>query len=358
KISCRANPMVTDNKMTKMCSITAAASSSPMLLPIRTASALASSLASLSSSRTNRDSVSVASETSSPTECSVLLVAPGTSAPGLSTIVGVPFSRSEHANDPPHPRTSPHVHVSHGTQNIILLSTHSGEWARRPVPERRTGRRFCSSTQSVALAYRSAALLWQLFGDHVHDRGVGEGRGVPHVPVLGGGQQAGGFGDRAEGATDVVTQLLEEFVGNTLLAPTEDDEADDRLACDLVGGTDHRGLGDPGMGHQGGLHFGGGDVVARDEHDVVHATEQPKVAVLVLLGTVTGEVEAGELGPVGLLVALLIAPDAAKHGGPGFTDDQEPAALAGRDALALIVDDVGDDTGNTAHRRAGLTRGH
>src|SRR5699024_7558137 len=370
-------PMVTDNKMTKMCSITAAASSSPMLLPIRTASALASSLASLSSSRTNRDSVSVASETSSPTECSVLLVAPGTSAPGLSTIVGVPFSRSEHANDPPHPRTSPHVHVSHGTQNIILLSTHSGEWARRPVPERGTGRRFCSSTQSVALAYRSAALLWQLFGDHVHDRGVGEGRGVPHVPVLGDvpqqashdlagaglgqlghSQQAGGFGDRAEGATEVVTQLLEEFVGNTLLAPTEDDEADDRLACDLVGGTDHRGLGDSGMGHQGGLHFGGGDVVARDEHDVVHATEQPKVAVLVLLGTVTGEVEAGELGPVGLLVALLIAPDAAKHGGPGFTDDQDPAALAGRDALALIVDDVGDDTGNTAHRRAGLTRGH
>src|SRR5699024_10352435 len=109
---------------------------------------------------------------------------------------------------------------------------------------------------------------------------------------------------------------------------------------------------------QGGLHFGGGDVVARDEHDVVHATEQPKVAVLVLLGTVTGEVEAGELGPVGLLVALLIAPDAAKHGGQGFTDDQEPAAFAGRDALALIVDDVGDDTGNTTHRRAGFARGH
>src|SRR5699024_9354232 len=134
--------------------------------------------------------------------------------------------RSEHANDPPHPRTSPHVHVSHGTQNTILLSTHSSEWARRPVPEEGTGRRFCSSTQSVALAYRSAALLWQLLGDHVHERGVGEGRGVPHVPVLGDvsqqashdlagaglgqlghSQQAGGFGDRPEGATDVVTQL-------------------------------------------------------------------------------------------------------------------------------------------------------
>src|SRR5690606_17137672 len=52
-----------------------------------------------------------------------------------------------------------------------------------------------------------------------------------------------------------------------------------------------------GVGDEGGFDFGGGDVVAGDEHDVVDAAEEPVVAVGVAFGAVAGEVVAGEAGP-------------------------------------------------------------
>jgi hypothetical protein len=55
---------------------------------------------------------------------------------------------------------------------------------------------------------------------------------------------------------------------------------------DLVRPPDHRRLRDGRMVHQGGLDLHGRDVVAGDQHDVVHAAEQPEVALVVALGAV------------------------------------------------------------------------
>src|SRR5690606_39960750 len=63
-----------------------------------------------------------------------------------------------------------------------------------------------------------------------------------------------------------------------------------------------------------------------------------------------------EPGPVGVLVPLRVAPDAAEHGRPRLADD-DVAALAVPDRLALLVDDVHRQAGQRAHGRAGLALG-
>src|SRR6185503_11692233 len=61
------------------------------------------------------------------------------------------------------------------------------------------------------------------------------------------------------------------------------------------------------------------------------------------------------VGPVGLLVALGIAPDRAQHRWPRALD-HENAALAAADGVPGLVDDVGEDAGQRERRRAGLGR--
>src|SRR6185295_16258690 len=92
------------------------------------------------------------------------------------------------------------------------------------------------------------------------------------------------------------------------------------------------------------------EAVAADLEDVVHAAQQPEIALLVALGAVAGEVPLAELRPVGLLVALGIAVDAAQHPGPGRLDHQQPRV----DRLALLVHDVGVDAGEGDAGGAGL----
>ena len=91
------------------------------------------------------------------------------------------------------------------------------------------------------------------------------------------------------------------------------DEGGDGLALDLVGAPDHGGFGDARVVHQGRFHLHRADVVAGDQHDVVHAAQQPVVAFLVAPRAVAGEVVALllELAPVDVLVALVVAPDAS-----------------------------------------------
>ena len=80
--------------------------------------------------------------------------------------------------------------------------------------------------------------------------------------------------------------------------------------------------------------------MAGDVHDVVDPAEQPDVAVLVLLRAVAGEVDALEARPVGVLVALVVAPDRAQHRRPRLGEHQV-AAAAVRHRLAGVVDDLG-----------------
>ena len=131
----------------------------------------------------------------------------------------------------------------------------------------------------------------------------------------------------------------------------QDHERGDRLAGRVVGLADHRRLGDRGMVDERRLDLGGGDVVARHEHDVVDAAEQPEVALVVALGAVAGEVLAVEAAPVRVAVTLRVAPDAAQHRRPRPLEHEVPAAGNRRPRLPGVVDDAGLDA-----RAAGTSR--
>ena len=124
------------------------------------------------------------------------------------------------------------------------------------------------------------------------------------------------------------------------------------IACPVVSSAlpDDRGLGDRGMVDERRLDLGRRDVVARHEHDVVDAAEQPEVAVVVALGAVAREVLAVEAAPVRVAVALRVAPDAAQHRRPR-PFEHEVAAAGDADRLARVVDDAGLDA-----RAAGTSR--
>lgn len=84
----------------------------------------------------------------------------------------------------------------------------------------------------------------------------------------------------------------------------QDDERDDALPGGLVRRADYRGLCDIGMFGEGRFDLGGGDAVPGGIHDVVDPAEHPHGPVLVVLGSVAGEVPAllGVAGPVGFAV--------------------------------------------------------
>ena len=69
----------------------------------------------------------------------------------------------------------------------------------------------------------------------------------------------------------------------------------------------------------------------------------------------------GELGPVGLLVALRVAPDAAQHRRPRLVQHQVAGDVlgvigVGLQRVAVVVDDLGRDAGQRRHRRTGFGR--
>src|SRR5439155_20625326 len=128
----------------------------------------------------------------------------------------------------------------------------------------------------------------------------------------------------------------------------------DRLALDLVGLADAGGLGHLLVIDEGGFDLYRGDPVTGDVHDVVHAAEEPEVAVLVDLGAVAGEVDVVVLGPVLLDEAIGVAPDAAQHAGPRLADDE----IAGLGRPAALVEHGGVDAGKRLRRGAGLEHRH
>src|ERR687898_297469 len=178
------------------------------------------------------------------------------------------------------------------------------------------------------------SLLWcalgQTFADQVHDRRVGERGHVTEVPLLrhvaqqpahdlaraslrqlGDDHDLARLGDRADLLGHVVAELADHAVTSVAGLGAQDDERDDSLPGGRVGRTDNRRLGYLRVRYERRLNLGGRNPVPGDVHDVVDPAEQPHVAVLVLLGTVPGEVVAlvGKAGPVGVEVPLVIAPD-------------------------------------------------
>src|SRR5438270_13552232 len=93
--------------------------------------------------------------------------------------------------------------------------------------------------------------------------------------------------------------------------------------------TDHCSFGDLGMRHQRTLHFHRAKAMTTHIDHVVHAAQQPVVAVLVLPRPVTGEIGTGNLRPVGLLETRSVTVDAARHGRPGPPAYQQSALSCG-----------------------------
>src|SRR6185369_16264374 len=92
-----------------------------------------------------------------------------------------------------------------------------------------------------------------------------------------------------------------------------------------------------------------------DVHDVVDASHDPVVAVLVAARAVAGEVDARHLAPVLLLEALRVAVDRPQHAGPRL-GDHEIAALVGTERLAVTAPDLGHDPREGQGGRARLRR--
>ena len=120
--------------------------------------------------------------------------------------------------------------------------------------------------------------------------------------------------------------------------------------CDFSS-SDHRRLGDRLVVHERGLDLHRRDAVARDVHHVVHAPEQPEVAVFVALRPVAGEVDVVVLRPVLLDVAVRVTPDPAQHRRIGLPDDQ----VAGLGGVPLLVEHVASTPGKDRVAEPGLS---
>src|SRR6202044_3537972 len=91
-----------------------------------------------------------------------------------------------------------------------------------------------------------------------------------------------------------------------------------------------------GMRDERGFDFHGAEAMATHVDDVVDAAHEPEVAVGVLARAVAGGVATWNVGPVGLLEALIVAVDRASHRRPGLANDKQ-AARAGGNSFKVAV---------------------
>ena len=121
--------------------------------------------------------------------------------------------------------------------------------------------------------------------------------------------------------------------------------------------ADHGGLGDLGVGDEGGFDLRGAHAVAGDVDHVVDPAGDPPVAVGVAAAAVAGEIVALVLGEVGRHEALVVAEDGAHLAGPAAIDREDAGGLGlGELGAGVRVEDHGLDAEEGQGRRAGLGR--
>src|SRR3569623_253278 len=166
-----------------------------------------------------------------------------------------------------------------------------------------------------------------------------------------------GFGDGADLFRNPQPQLFGEHVidaaGRSLAA--QHHVSEDRFAFDLVGPAHYRRLGDAHVRDQRRFHFHGTEAMAGDVEHVVDAAHDPEVTVFIAPGAVAGEIIlAAKFAPIGFDIPFVISPNGAQHRRPRLLDHEVTALVRRGDAVAALVDHVGDDAGQGPRARAGL----
>src|SRR5271155_602811 len=109
------------------------------------------------------------------------------------------------------------------------------------------------------------------------------------------------------------------------------------------------------MGDQRALDLGGAEAMAGDIDDIVDPPGQPVEPVLVAAGAITGKIQPGKMGEIGLDETPVIAKDRAHDPRPSVGDAE--ISFAGTvDDLAVVVDDDRLDAKERPRRRARLQR--
>lgn len=172
----------------------------------------------------------------------------------------------------------------------------------------------------------------------------------------------------ASQSTDFFADVLGEFFLERVIrraivlcepVGTQRDERADRVAFDVVRETDDGGFSNGGVAHEGAFDFHRAQQVAADFDDVVDATLNPEVAIVIAACAVGGEVVrlAGlrvfDAAPVVAHKAIAIAVDTTEHPGPGFADDKQAAFIRGK-FFTLFVDDRGVDAEHRKRATTGL----
>src|SRR5438067_2407066 len=122
---------------------------------------------------------------------------------------------------------------------------------------------------------------------------------------------------------DRPAELLGKIAARLGVGP-QDDDAPDRLALDLVGNADRRGLRDGQMPCEHRFDLRRTEALAGDAQRVVGASVEEPLAVLVDARPVAVDPYAGPPTPVRVEVALRVTPHTARHRGPRLFADELP----------------------------------
>ncbi|MPN47294.1 hypothetical protein SDC9_194896 [bioreactor metagenome] len=117
-----------------------------------------------------------------------------------------------------------------------------------------------------------------------------------------------------------------------------------------MGFADDSCFSNQGMIDEGAFHFHCPDAVTGDIDNIIDPTENPKVAVFIPFGSVSGEINPRPISIIGVFKTFGIPINVTKHCWPGFTDG-EVASASFRDSLTCTIHDFNLHSGE--RNRAG-----
>src|SRR6185295_3420421 len=127
----------------------------------------------------------------------------------------------------------------------------------------------------------------------------------------------------------------------------QDAETNKRLTLDFIRHANSGCFKYRRMRDEDGLDFRWPEPFAGDFDRVVGTADDIPQAIVVHCGPVAMNPHAGKSGPVGIVIALRVPPEAASHTNPWLADDQF-ADLA-TDRIALLIDNI---SSHSRHRAA------